>query len=382
MASPLEQTLATAVAPFGREIAERRPAGAEVIDVHTHLGLDEDGRSLDTAGLLALLDQADARRAVVFPLHDPARVPAYRLPNDRVLGWASEADGRLVPFCRLDPADDPLGEGYRALERGARGIKLHPRAQAFGFGDGVADGIFALAEEAAVPILIHAGRGMPPIAEGLADLALRHPEVVLILAHGGIADQGIFASRLADHPGILYDTSCFSVLDVVQLFARVPAERIVFGSDPPYGRPFGGLYLVLRASAATGLDEETLRLIVGGTVARLVDGHGLPPASAPRRKDPIELSGRLVRFYTYGTMAFGSVVAGRPEGALEALDLMAAATRDPDPGPVGETLERLGAAVDAASQVARLPDGMWPALGLIHMSMSLAATEREAAIKR
>ena len=104
MASELEQTLAPAVAPFRREIAERRPAGAEVIDVHTHLGLDEDGRSLDTAGLLALLDEVDARRAVVFPLHDPDRVPAYRVPNDRVIGWASEVDGRLVPFCRLDPA--------------------------------------------------------------------------------------------------------------------------------------------------------------------------------------------------------------------------------------------------------------------------------------
>ena len=86
-----------------------------------------------------------------------------------------------------------------------------------------------------MPILIHAGRGLPPLADGLADLALRHPGAVLILAHGAICDQGILTTRLADHPGVLYDMSCFFPLDVIELFARVPAERIVFASDPPYG---------------------------------------------------------------------------------------------------------------------------------------------------
>ncbi len=383
MASELEQVLSEGIAPFAAEIARRRPAGSEVIDVHTHLGLDEDGRSMDTATLLTLLDQADARRAVVFPLHDPDRVPAYQVPNDRVLGWAGEADGRLVPFCRLDPADGPLPEAHRCLERGARGIKLHPRAQSFAFADGVADGIFALAEEARVPLLIHAGRGMPPIADGLAELALRHPDVVLILAHAGIADQGILASRLAGHPGVLYDTSCFSAIDVLALFERVPAERVVFGSDPPYGRPLTGLYLVLRAAAAAGVDEATLALVLGGTVARLLAGEPLPAPTAPRGGDDVALYGRLARFYSYGLMAFGAVIATRePESAMEALDLMAAVTRDPEPGPEAEALERLAATTAAASRLARLPDGILPALGLLHLSMSLAATEREAERRR
>jgi len=378
----LATILDAAAAPFAAEIALRMPEGAEVFEAHAHLGADEDGRSLDPATLLGWLDEAGARRAVVFPLHDPERVPAYRLPNDRVLAWAGESEGRFVPFCRLDPGDDPVREGERCLELGARGIKLHPRAQSFAFADGVADEIFALAEQARVPLLIHAGRGMPPIADGLVELALRHPGVVMILAHAGIADQGVFASRLADHPGVLYDTSCFSALDVLQLFARVPAERIVFASDPPYGRPFAGLYLVLRAAAAAGLDPSTIGLVVGGTIGGLVDGNGLPPASPPRTEDGFELSGRLGRVCMYGAMAFGMVIAGRPEHALEAIDLMAAATRDPDPAGVGETLARLGETLSAAAELARLEDGVWPALGLVHMSMSLAATEREAENRR
>ena len=31
------------------------------------------------------------RRALVFPLHEADRPPAYRVPNDRVLGWAAES---------------------------------------------------------------------------------------------------------------------------------------------------------------------------------------------------------------------------------------------------------------------------------------------------
>src|SRR3954454_20762555 len=160
---------AEALAPFLTEAAALRPSGAEVIDAHTHLGLDEDGRSLTLEQLLAQLDAAEARRACVFPLHDPERHPSYRLPNDRVLAWAGESGGRLVPFCRLDPSEDPVGEAERCLARGARGIKLHPRAQAFEFGIAAADDIFRVAREAGVPILIHAGRGMAPM-DALAEL--------------------------------------------------------------------------------------------------------------------------------------------------------------------------------------------------------------------
>ena len=61
-------------------MAHLRPGGARVIDVHTHLGNDEDGMSLDPQGLIAMLDAAGADQAVVFPLHDPERDPAYRVP--------------------------------------------------------------------------------------------------------------------------------------------------------------------------------------------------------------------------------------------------------------------------------------------------------------
>jgi uncharacterized protein len=366
---------AAALAPFVDEAARLLPADAEVLDAHTHLGLDEDGRSLSLEQLLAQLDAAGARRACVFPLHDPERRPAYRVPNDRVLEWAAQSEHRLIPFCRLDPAEGAVAEAERSLAAGARGIKLHPRAQAFGFDGGALRDIFAVADAAQVPILIHAGRGLPPIARDLAELALRYPDVVLILAHGAICDQGVLTSALADHPGVLYDMSCFFTLDVLELFARAPAERIVFASDPPYGLPASTLYMALRVAAYAGLDDAATRGVLGETVAGLFDGRGLPPARAPRRGPEITLSGRLARVYGYGSLVGPALFGGVIDRAREMLDMAIAACRDPEPGDVGEALEVIGSALAAAAALLADADGVRPAIDLLYRSMARAATE-------
>jgi hypothetical protein len=366
---------ASALAPFLAEVQALRPPETEVIDAHTHLGLDEDGRSLTLEQLLSQLDDAEARRACVFPLHDPDRHPAYSVPNDRVLSWATESDGRLVPFSRLDPSEDPLAESERCLAAGTRGIKLHPRAQDFTFDGQEMDGVFALAEGAKIPILIHAGRGLPPLAEGLVDLALRHPGAVLILAHGAICDQGILTTRLAEHPGVLYDISCFFPLDVIELFARVPAERIVFASDPPYGMPATTLYMALRVARHAGLDEAATRAMLGGTMAKLVDGEELPAITPPRRGSTITLSGRLARVYGYASLVGPALFTGAIDQARAMLDMSVAACRDPEPGSVGEALDVIGTALSAADALLESEENIRPAIDLVYRAIVRAATE-------
>jgi predicted TIM-barrel fold metal-dependent hydrolase len=363
----------TALQPFLDELATLRGDG-ELWDVHTHLGLDEDGRSMELPALLALLDQADVARACVFPLHDPERRPAYRVPNDRVLGWAAESDGRLTPFCRLDPGEGPVAEGERALDAGARGIKLHPRAQAFAFDTDGMEAIFALAEERRVPVLIHMGRGMPPVADGLVRLAHAHPGVRLVLAHAGIADQNVLARGLRDHPGVFYDTSCFLATDVLELFARVPVERICFGSDPPYGRPITGLYLALRSALAAGASSEQVALVGGGSAAALVAGGELPEPTAPVLGEHREVNGLLARIESYTAVAMGGAFAGNTTLAAEMLDLAVASCRDPEPGDLEPTLARLGPSLDAAKQLVADPETVFFGIGLSHLCQSLAAT--------
>jgi hypothetical protein len=365
--------------PIAAELAELAPADG-VLDAHTHLGADEDGRSLDPETLIEFLDQVgSATRACVFPFHDPDRHPAYRRPNDRVLEWAAQSGGRLIPYCRLNPEEDPVAEAERCLERGARGIKLHPRAQEFSFSHEAAASIFAVAENARVPILIHAGRGMETMA-ALVDLALRFPCVPLVLAHAGIADQGVFAAGLADHPAVFYDTSCFGPSDVVELFARVPAERIVFASDVPYGRPTGGLFLAMRAAAYAGLDARERALVAGGTMAAVLDGSGPPVVTAPRLPRARPLNGSLSRIINYVLMAFGAVIAAPPpvpERALPSIQLARAVCRDPDPGSAGPALERIDELLAGAEQLIRAGgEDAALAFGLFHAAGTIAATER------
>lgn len=372
--------LSTAFEPVLAEIHELLPAGAIVVDAHTHLGQDEDGQSLDPAGLIAFLDQiGPTARACTFPLHDPERTPAYRVPNDRVLRWALESGGRLYPYCRLDPGDDPVGEAERCLSLGARGIKLHPRAQAFGFGDPAAESIWKVAEEANVPILIHAGRGMPPM-DPLADLALRFPDVVLVLAHAAIADQGMFASRLRDHPNVVYDTSTFSVFDQLELFARVPAERIVLASDVPYGRPIGALHTALRIAAYAGLDERERAYLVGATMTDILEGRPLRTPTAPRVPEVRAINGRLARVNAYVMMSFAAAMGSGPpprfESGLQFIALARAACRDPDPGVAGPALERIDGLLAAAEQLLALdPEQARTSVGLVMAAGVLAATE-------
>ena len=237
------------------------------------------------------------------------------------------------------------------------------------------DDVFGLAESVGVPILIHAGRGLPPLAEGLVALAMRHPEAALILAHGAICDQGILTSRLADHTRVLYDISCFFPLDVIELFARVPAERIVFASDPPYGRPAPTLYLALRVARQAGLDEAATRNMLGGTMAMLMDQGELPPTTPPRRGAAITLSGRLARVYGYASLIGPALFGGVPEQARAMLEMAVAACRDPDPGQDGEALQEIGAALSAADRLIGEEDGIRPAIDLVYRSIARAATE-------
>src|SRR5258706_11970131 len=92
-------------------------------------------------------------RCTVFCLDEPDRHPGFRAGNDRTLEAAARSNGRLIPYVRLDLTESPIEEAERCLDRGARGIKLHPRAQKFQLNDGRLAPVFALAAER---------RGAPP----------------------------------------------------------------------------------------------------------------------------------------------------------------------------------------------------------------------------
>jgi hypothetical protein len=133
--------------------------------------------------------------------------------------------------------------------------------------------------------------------------------------------------------------------------------------------------MALRVAAQAGLDEETTRLVLGGTMASLLDGHGLPAATPPRRGPSIRLSGRLARVYNYASLVGPALFTGVAEQARAMLDMAIAACRDPEPGPDGEALETIGAALSAAGALMGEEDGVRPAIDLVYRSIVRAATE-------
>jgi hypothetical protein len=169
--------------------------------------------------------------------------------------------------------------------------------------------------------------------------------------------------------------SCFFPIDVIELFARVPAERIVFASDPPYGLPATTLYMALRVASQAGLDEATAKTVLGGTMAALLDARELPPAGPLRRGPTIELSGRLARVYGYASLVGPAMFTGAAEQARAMLDMALAACRDPEPGTDGEALDVIGTALTVAGTLVGSPDGMRGAIDLVYRAIVRAATE-------
>ena len=168
--------------PWSEVVLDQVP-GLELFDAHTHLGQnDPDGMKQTGPELVSSLELAGARGAFTFPFHEPDGYPAA---NDDVLAAARDSNGLLVPFCRVNPHDSPVPEAERSLENGAKGIKLHPRAEQFTLDHPKVQSIVALANERSLPVLIHAGRGIPALGLHAVQLAEEFPDARLILAHAG-----------------------------------------------------------------------------------------------------------------------------------------------------------------------------------------------------
>lgn len=287
---------------FEELVRSEVPAGAEIFDVHTHLGTDIDGMTGELDDLLRTHDRVGIARAFVFCLDEPDRHPAFRAANDRTLEFGRRSEGRLLPFVRLDLSESPIEEAVRALDLGARGIKLHPRAQKFLLDDDRLSPIFELAADRKVPILIHGGRGLPPIADELAKLVERY-EPQLIVAHAGIADLAAFARNFSGRPGVFFDTSVWSALDLLDLFRLVAPEQVLYASDYPYGQQPGSLLLALRTARTSGLDDDQLRALLAGSAIRIVDGAEPLPLTAPRGPQEISTPVTFARIHQYLSMA-------------------------------------------------------------------------------
>jgi len=246
------------------------PDGAQIVDAHVHLGIDGDGHALAAADLVADMDANGIAASVAFPANEPGVDGDFREANGRVADAAAAYPGRIIPFCRIDPTH-PIGRALADADAtGVRGVKLHPVAQRFHPEGDECVRVVREATDRGWPVLFHAGFGARPLGDAFAQLIDQVPDARLILAHGGRGDHRALAAATAGHPGVLFDSSIAALPDLVTL----APERIVFGSDRPYGDHAQALHLVGVAARVAGWDDTAMRGVLGETLLKWIGPVG------------------------------------------------------------------------------------------------------------
>jgi uncharacterized protein len=157
-----------------------------------------------------------------------------------------------------------------------------------------------------MPMLIHAGRGIPALGRHAVQLAQEFPRARIILAHAGICDLAWIWRAAADLPNLFFDTAWWMPADLLSLFSLVPPGQILFASDAPYGATVMSAVVQFRLALQAGLSAEQLRCIASEQSLRLAAGEPPVPTGAAigaRETAPRLLLDRVAEFLLLGTIA-------------------------------------------------------------------------------
>ena len=249
-------------------VQKKIPTGTQVFDGHAHIGEDVDGRTMTAAGMKARLEVSGVSRSIVFPLNDPNARDDYSGPNDIVWAAYEEHPDAFVPFFRLNPHKSYDTEFERCVDRGFKGLKLHPVSQEFELDDERVVRLFEMAAEADLPVLVHTGYLMQRMVEPLLPTVEGLPSLRLILGHSAMAEVLAATRAFEEHPNVLFETSVVKAKDLFVLFCSLDPSRICYGSDIPYGDIPSTLHATLGAADAAGLSEDEISGVLSGNIRR------------------------------------------------------------------------------------------------------------------
>jgi len=243
------------------------------IDVHVHVQIDDSGRTASppalTAAMAAYFGSSEPPRtvdatahyyrerkmaAVVFTVD--ATTNLGHAPNsiDDLAAGAHRNGDVLIPFGSVDPlqGEAAVEEARRQVgELGVRGFKFHPSVQGFDPSAQEFDPLWSTIEELGVPIIVHtgqtgAGAGTPggwgfrlslsnPML--LDDVAARHPDLQVIMAHPSVPWQDEALSIATHKLNTWIDLSGWSPKYFSPALVRAARtylkHKMLFGSDMP-----------------------------------------------------------------------------------------------------------------------------------------------------
>jgi predicted TIM-barrel fold metal-dependent hydrolase len=177
---------------------------------------------------------------------DPATV------NDATAQFVAADPARRIGFLSVHPEDrSALEEVERCVDDlGMRGIKLGPNYQNFDPLGASAERIYAEAERRRLPIIFH--QGTSPIRTAplryahplvMDEIAIRHPELRIVMAHLGHPWQADTFAVIRKHPHVYADVSGgffrpWSFYSAMRLAAEWGVlDKLLFASDYPVALP-------------------------------------------------------------------------------------------------------------------------------------------------
>jgi predicted TIM-barrel fold metal-dependent hydrolase len=186
-------------------------------------------------------------RTVVFG--GKAKLSGLWVPDRFVADYVSQHPDKLVGFLSVDPTQaawqDELLEGHQDLK--LKGIKLLSMYAGFRPNQPELDYLWEYATRHGLPVLLHTGTTFIQQAplectlpRHLDDVAIRFPEVRIILAHLSHPYEGECIATIRKHPNVYADCSAlhyrpFQLYHSLMLVQEYGVwDKVLFGSDYPF----------------------------------------------------------------------------------------------------------------------------------------------------
>ena len=205
--------------------------------------------------LIASMDSSGIGKSLVLPI-------APFVETTQVLEVSKEAPNRLIPLISVNfesaSPDDVKNQikGY-CNHFPFRGIKFHPNIQRVDPSSHEAKILYETAAEKDLFIVVHGG--ITPIlfddsrklavGEKLLPILVAHPNTTFVVAHAGsyFNPNNKFLENIAGLKNVYAETSGVGPDTIFSALTLLGPERVIFGSDWPYGTQTQSLSLLRSA---------------------------------------------------------------------------------------------------------------------------------------
>ncbi|MBS1814625.1 MAG: amidohydrolase [Acidobacteria bacterium] len=190
---------------------------------------------------------ADCSKTIVFG--GKAKLSGLWVPDREVSAYVSQHPDKLIGFMSLDPTQkgwqDEMEEGRADLK--LKGIKLMPMYGGYRPDSPELDHLWRYASEYRLPVLLHTGTTFIDKAplectlpRLLDNVAIRFPDVKMILAHLGHPYEGECIATIRKHRNVYADCSAlhyrpFQLYQSLMLLQEYGVwNKLLFGTDFPF----------------------------------------------------------------------------------------------------------------------------------------------------